>query len=612
MVTMQGFAVNDGIVITASAPEQVAVGERFRIVFSINGRPTSFEAPSFDGFRLVSGPSQSTSSSTQIINNQVTTSISVSYTYILEGLQEGVFNIPPAKATADGRTITGELVSIRVSGQAPPGGQASPPSPGQQVPSQPQQLPGDDDLFVRAVVSNANPYQGEQVVVTYKIYTRVPISRYSIDRLPNFQGFWSENLTDSSAPEVTTEVIDGITYNVAEIRRVALFPQRHGELIVEPLEVECMVRLRSAQRRGSLLEDFFSGTPFDSFQQVPLTIRSNRIRLNVRPLPVQNRPPAFGGLVGSFDISGGLAPSQLNVNDAASLSLTISGNGNMHMMEKPVIPFSPDLEVFDPNIADNLRRDRNGVSGSRTFEYLIIPRAAGQLEIPAIELAWFDPRTGSYVSRKTGPFTLSVSAGPGGQAGVAAGGQEGIRQIGTDIRFIYTHRFPLVPLGNVFFRSQAFYLWLILPFLVFIAFLVYWRRQIKLRGNAALLRTRKAEGLARKRLRKASLLMKKNARTAFYEEVSRALWGYLSDRLNIPVSKLNMETVRKELEFREVSEELARGTMGAIERCEFARFAPGKTDEELDETYRLAHVTIVNLEKAFRKKKIRENRGKLT
>jgi hypothetical protein len=601
MLSAFSIAHADELVMSVSAPSQVASGERFRLVYTLNARPESFQAPSFEGFRLVSGPSQSTSSSTQIINNQVTTSLSVSYTYILEALQEGEFSIPPASATANGETVTGNPVRIVVSGQAPAASPQTPrQQPGQQRAGQTPQAPGEEDLFIRATVSNQNPFESEQVVVSYRIYTRVPITRYSVERLPSFQGFWSENLDGPSQPEVTTEVIDGITYNVAEIRRVALFPQRPGELTVEPLEVECMVRLRAS--RGSLFDDFFSGTPFDNFQNIPVNIRSNQIRLNVRPLPVQNRPPSFTGLVGRFDVSGSLNPQELHVNEAANLKIIINGKGNLGMMQQPEFHFSADLEVFDPLVEDRFQRESDGIRGTRTFDYLVIPRAGGDFEIPAMQLSFFDPGSQRYVTREVGPFTLRVSGRPGsGQA--VAGGQEGIRQLGSDIRFINTSPFTLRPAGQSFFKSRAFYLWLSMPFLLFIAVLIYWRRQVRLHADVTRLRTRKARKLARKRLGKARIYLQNEDRSMFFNEISRALWGYFSDRLALPVSALSRENIAEMLAQNDIPAGLAQATMDAMETCEFARFAPGEKDSRMEETYHLALSTIVELEKEFRKRK---------
>jgi hypothetical protein len=575
----------------------VAVGERFRLVYTLNARPASFEAPGFEGFRLVSGPSQSSSSSTQIINNQVSTTFTVSYTYILEAVQEGRFRLSPATAMMDGDRIRSEAIVIEVSGQYDPG---EPPSgqPGSSV-SPPPQRAGERDLFVRAEVSNRSPFQSQQVLVTYKLYTRIPVSRYSVERLPSYQGFWSETLSAPSQPPTTTETIEGLTYTVAEIRRVALFPQRAGELTIDPLEVECLVRLPSGQRRGSLLDEFFSGTPFDSFQSVPQNIRSNAVRLQVRPLPSRDRPSAFLGLVGQLDLNARLDARELKVNEAASLSVTLSGSGNLRMLDEPLVQLPPGLEGFDPQIKEDITNGPGGISGSRTFEYLIIPREPGEFEIPAFQAGFFDPVNERYVVRRAGPFRIQVSGSPGTPVAVS---DPSDRMLGTDIRFIRHHGFRLSPKGDVFFLSRGFWMAVALPFLLFVFMMAYWRHRIRLRSNLALARNRRAERLARRRLSQAKRFMKQGIQDGFHDEIGRALWGYLSDKLTIPGSSLTKDSVLAGLQHRGVSPELAGSSLRAIERCEFARFAPGEKGVQLEETYRLALETIVKLEKEISKK----------
>ncbi|MBW6479671.1 MAG: BatD family protein, partial [Bacteroidales bacterium] len=423
-------SAND-IEFTASAPANVSVGERFRITFQVNAQPSDFTAPDFEGFRVLSGPSQSSSTSMQIINGQMTRTISVSYTYVLEATREGRFTIGPASVRIDGQSHTSNNVTINVGAATTPP-PASAPAPARQDPQASAQ-----DLFVRATASTLNPYQGEQVIITYEILTRVGISQYSIDKLPSYRGFWSENLTQPGQPQTRTQVINGETYRVAEIRRVALFAQRSGEITVEPLEVDMVVNLPGDRSRQSLFDEFFGGSPFGQ-RTVRQTVKSNTLTFNVKPLPVQNRPAAFTGMVGTdFDVSANISATELNPNDAVNLRVTISGKGNLRMLEKPDFNFPANLEVFDPNIADNIRNTLSGVTGSRSFDYLMIPRTGGEFVIPPFSFVYFDPDRNQYISRNTPEFTLQVEGEPG-QPGTAAGSisQEDIRLLATDIRYI--------------------------------------------------------------------------------------------------------------------------------------------------------------------------------
>ena len=596
------LAFTSNVEFTASAPQEVAVGERFRVTFQVNARPSSFNGPAFQGFRALSGPNQSSSTSMQIINNQTTVTETFTYTYLLEASQEGSFTIPAASVVIDGTTHQSNQVTVRVRAGAP-GAQPSPAPRTQPSPDQPARAT-DEELFVRATASTTNPFQGQQVIVTYNLYTRITVHQYSIDGLPSYRGFWSENLTQQGQPQARTQIIDGHTYRVAEIYRVAVFPQRSGELTIDPLEAELVISL-PGQRRQSLFDEFFGGSPFDQRRNIRQKVQSNSLRFNVKPLPTQNRPAAFTGMVGTeFDVNATLNMEEMGINDAANLRIAISGKGNMRMLEQPSINFPANLEVFDPNISDNIRNTTSGVSGSRTFDYVMIPRTGGEFVIPAWDFVYFDPVAERYVTRQTPEFTIQVSGDPG-IAGTAAGvsAQEAIRLLGTDIRFIRTGAVTFVPRGEVFFGSSLFWLLLIIPFVLFAFFVIYWRNQIRLHSNQDLLRNKKAQKLARKRLKVAKAFMDKKSENEFYDEIFRALWGYLSDKLSIPVSILNKENVEGAFRAQKVPEELSENFLSTLNDTEFARFAPGEKEDRMTEIYDKALRTIVKLEKELRNKK---------
>lgn len=587
---------------TASAPEQVAVGETFQVSFVLNTRPADFRAPGFKGFRFVAGPSQYSSSSTQIINGKVTRTTSFSYTYTLMASEEGTFEIDPASAVVDGESYQSNAIKVTVTGQASPG--STSPSAGTRDNNQGStDRATEKDLFIRASISNSNPYQSEQVIISYKIYTRVPVSQYSIDRLPSFQGFWTETLPDADPGTTTTEVIDEISYRVAEIRRIAVFPQRTGEITIEPLEVEALVRVPSHRQRQSLFDEFFGGSPFDAFQNVQQTIRSNPVTLQVRPLPAQNRPAVFQGMVGQLDISATLEPGQLQVNDAANLAITISGRGNLRMLEQPQVSFPQNVEVFDPTVTDNIRNAASGISGSRKFEYILIPRTPGTFEIPPIRIAYFDPSAQRYETRETEAFQIEVTGSISGTEGAdRTTRREQVLSLSSDIRFIHTGPLSLTPLDSMFYGSKRFYFLMLLPIVMFLALLVVWRRQIKLQSNQAMVRNRKAEKTARKRLKTARSFLKNKDKDAFYDEISRSLWGYISDKLNIPVAYLNREHVNRVFIEKNVSGHLAEKFLQTIDECEYARFAPGSSPALMDEVYEKTLVTIIDLEKELNKR----------
>ncbi len=597
-VTFSGVFAGE-VRLSASAPSEVALGERFRLVLSVNAHPQQLTPPAFGSFRVLSGPSQSSSSSTQIINHQVTTSVSISYTYILEATEEGEFTLTNASVTVNGQTYRADPIQIKVlpQGAAP---QPSTPARPQQESREPE-LPGREDIFIRAQASHTNPYQGEQVIISYKLYTRIDIANYNIDALPSFHGFWSENLS-SGQSSVSTEVINGINYRVAEIRRVAVFPQRSGELKIDPMTVDMTVRVRRSQqqRRGSIIDEFFGSSPFDRFQNLQHSVRSNAITMQVKPLPVQNRPAGFTGLVGSYEMSARLRPEELDVNDASNLLLTIQGTGNIRMLEPPKILFPRHLDVFDPKIEENVSAGSNGISGSRLFDYLIIPRSAGMVEIPSISFIYFDPARSEYITRKTKPLTLKVQ----GDASLAHGMQQhgDASFLAEDIRFINTGAANWRPIGMIFFRSQSFYLLLVSPIALLIIFLIIYRKHLKASQDIAGMRTRKAQKVARKRLKLAQKYLDEGKRSEFYDEIFRALWGFVSDRLNMPVAMLNKDNVASAFREKKVSGELADKFLEGLDECEFARFSPTGNSSPLRESYQMALETIVTLEKELRKK----------
>ncbi len=587
-----------------SVRDVVAVGDQFRLIYSVNGQATGFRSPAIKDFTVLAGPSQSTSTSMQIINNQVSRSVEYTFTYILQATTEGTFTIPPASVNVDGKTYQSNPATIRVvKGNAP--------APQQQQQQQQQQQVGDitdKDLFVRASVSNSNPYQGEQVIATYKIYTRVPVAEYSITKLPSTAGFWSQDLIkDMTKLNQYRETINGVEYVVAEIKKEALFAQKSGTLTIDPLEMDVVAQIqRKANRRGfndPFFDSFFNDSFFGStYQNVRKTIRSNPLNINVKPLPAAGKPSEFAGAVGSFSISSSIDKEQLKTNEAMTLKFTVSGRGNLKLMEKPNLVFPNDFEVYDPRVTDNITAAQNGVSGSRTFEYLIIPRNPGDFTIKSVRYAYFDIGSGTYKTLSTPDFKIKVEKGSGGESVVVGAGvdKEDFKMIGTDIRHIKTGRQELRPLNSYLISSPLFPLWMALPPVLLIAFILVWKNELRRRNDLALMRNRKATRVARKRLKAAELFMKQKNQEAFWVEVSNALWGYISDKFNIPRATLSMDSVNEALKNKNVKDELIDQFITALNNCEFARFAPGEKSQVMEQLYSEAIDVITNTEQQLK------------
>ncbi len=581
-----------------SAPQSVAEGERFRVTWTLDARPDDFSAPSFEGFRRISGPSTSSSTSTQIINNQVTTTVSYSYTFVLEALEQGTFTIPPATAVIDGQEHASETARVEVSDT--PADPRQPQDPRQ--PDTAQTQPGPDDIFIRAEISNTSPFRGEEVIVSYKLYTRLSVQRYNIERLPGFQGLWTENITPSGQPAVTREELNGQIYQVAEIRRMAVFPQRSGEITIEAMEVEATVRMPGQDRRrpGSIFDDFFGGSPFDRHRTVSHPVRAEPVVLNVQPLPSAGQPDDFTGLVGQFGLEASLDARSIDVNDAATLQVTLSGEGNIRMAELPEIGFPQQLDVFDPQVSDDVQKTRSGIRGSRTFDYVIIARATGEFDIPEVRFSYFDPERRAYRTATSGPFQLQVEGEPAVSSHHPGGTLPG-RWLADDIRFIHTGAVSWQQPGEFFYRSTRFFLLVAIPILLLVVFLLVWSKHRRNLADIQGLRMKKAQKVAVKRLKRAKGLLRENSKEAFFEEIFRALWGYVSDRLDMPVSRLNKENVATAFASRQISPELAARFLEGLYDCEYARFAPAGDESPMNTVYNKALDTIVAIEKEFKK-----------
>lgn len=581
----------------ASAKEQVAVGEQFRLIFTVNAQANGFKAPAIKDFTILTGPNQSSSSSMQIINNQVTRSVEYSFTYLLESNKEGTFTIGPATVNVEGKTYQSNPITIKVVKG----------NPQQQRPDQGNMQTAPDissrNLFVKASVSKNNPYQGEQVIITYKIYTRVPVSEYSVSKTPSLTGFWTENLIKDNTPlNQYKETVNGAEYVVAEFKKDALFAQKTGKLTIEPLQLDVIAQIEKQRRRsGDPFDDFFNDSFFGSnYQNVRKTLYSNSITLNVKPLP-DNKSGDFTGAVGNFTLNSAIDKNSIKTNDALTLQYTITGKGNIKLIDKPSIVFPPDFEVYEPRIVDDIKVSSSGISGKRTFEYLIVPRNHGKFTIKPVPFSYFDLSTGTYKTLTSSVFNITVEKGAGNDNYVRAGAEkEDFKYIGTDIRYINTNISKLYPVNRFFFSTPLFWLAFIFPVVAFILFLVIWQKELKKRSNVALMRNRKATGIARKRLKAAEHYLKSGNQAAFCNEISNALWGYISDKFNIPRSALSMESVTDALQKKNIKDELLTKFVNSLNNCEFARFAPGDKSQVMGNLYTEALEVITQTEQELK------------
>lgn len=602
IITVIGNIYAEDVKFYVSAPSTVGSGQQFAVTFTVNAAASNLKAPSFKGFSVLSGPNQSSSSSMQIINGRMSQSVSYSFTYYLQAGNEGNYPISPAKITVDGKTYETESFTIKVVKSSANAGNQQQQSQSQQQQGN-QQAGGninDKDLFLKASVSNASPYLGEQVIVTYKLYTSVAIVQYSINKLSSNKGFWSEDLTkENEKPKQYKEYLNGKQYIVAEIRKVALFPQESGRLNVEPLEVEVIAQIQTQRRRTNSIFDFFDDPFSSSVQNVKKVLKANNLTINAKPLPSANKPEDFTGAVGNFTFRSDIDKTELKANEAVNLKFTISGRGNIKLIDKLNIVFPTDFETYDPKISDNINTSDNGVSGTKTFDYLIIPRNQGVYTIKPVTFTYFDLNKGKYITLSSPEYTLKVAKGDGKQqnnVALTSVNQEEIKYIGSDIEHIKTKPMKLNNKGEHFFLSDLFFIISVIPLILFVSALIIRRKHIKLRSNIALLKNRKATKVANKRLKKAKNYLVSKDKDKFYIEISQALWGYISDKFSIPLSDLSMDSVKEALTRQNVADEIISDFIRTLNNCEFARFAPGDESLTMDKIYKEASDIISKTE----------------
>jgi hypothetical protein len=601
----------DDPTLTVSTKKQVVVGERFQVVFEANAEGKNFQAPSFEGFTVVGGPFTSTSSSFSMVNGSMSHSVKCTYTFALQAYQEGTFHIGSASLTVKGNKISSAPFDIKVlpddgSHAAPSGGGSSSNQGQSQQNTNDPQVSG-KDLFIRVIPSKKSAYVGEQVVLTYKLYTKVPVSSLSVERMPSYSGFWTKDITDNNGGSLrqTTEYINGVEYTAAEIQKVVVVPQRSGTLPIDPMIIECIAQIRtesSRQRSMDPFEAFFNDPFFNrNIANVKKELTSQTLNLEVKSLPENGKPASFAGAVGNFNFKSDIDKTELNTNEAFTLTLTVSGTGNVELLQMPEPVFPPDFEVYDPKITMNVSNNANGLSGTKKAEYLVIPRRAGNFAVPAVEFSYFDPSKGTYQTLSSQPYEIKVEKGKGGDdgGGIYASNQEGIKYLGSDIRHIMTGNAHLKPMHTVFFGSAAYFVALLVLLLLFVILLFVLKKREQMSKDTAANRNRKADKVARGRLKSAAQFLKAKDQDKFYVEMSQALWGYIADKLGIERSKLSMDTVNETMKAKNVPDELTQQFVDTLNSCEFARFAPGSAEAKMDDLYQRGIDVISKAEKVL-------------
>lgn len=603
-VSMNTFA-DDKVSFTASAPDAVAVGDQFRLSYTVTTQKVrDFRAPSIKGFDVLMGPSRSQQSSVQIVNGKTTSTSSITFTYILMATTEGSFTIPGATITADGNQMISNSVQVNVlpadqaangaassgsGGKQSGGGTTSRASSGTSISS--------TDLFITATASKTTVYEQEAFLLTYKIYTLVDLRMFDNVKLPDFKGFHSQEVELPNDRRWGLEHYKGRNYQTTIYRQFVLFPQQSGKLTIDAARFDASIA--KATEVSDPFEAFFNGG--NNYVEVKKTILTPQLTIDVKSLPA-GKPADFSGGVGEFNITSSINSTNVKTNDAVTVKLVISGTGNLKLVSNPEIKFPEDFEVYDPKVDNKFRLTNAGLSGSKVIEYLAIPRNAGTFKIPAVKFSYFDIHSKSYKTLTTEEYVLHVEKGAGNAAQTIANftNKEDLKVLNEDIRFIKQNDVTLTKKGDFFFGSLTYWLLYLIPGIAFIIFFIVYRKQIAANANVAKMRTKKANKVAVKRMKQAGKLLAENKKDAFYDEVLKALWGYISDKLNIPVSRLSKDNIEEELRNYGVDDALIKEFLDALNNCEFARFAPGDDNQAMDKVYSASLEVISKMENSIK------------
>ena len=558
------FAADVRLTATASKT-QVGVGEQFEVDFTVNGSGSRFTAPDFSAFQFISGPNISPSNT--VVNGA--TVVGTTYGYILSAFKEGTFTITAAAIVVNGHTLLSNSLTIKVQGQAPPQqkiqGQATPPD---NDPA-PNAKDLSKSLFLRADVSKTKVYTGEQVNVRYRLYTRVDLEASQLDKAPDLNGFWSQDVIRKSPNAVWgTEIYNGITYHVAVLKQTIISPQHSGDLAIDPLIMTFVARIKLPPRQ-------FLNNPFGNYQEVKYQAKSAAVIIHTAPLPTEGKPTDFSGAVGSFSIYTDIDKKELKANETINYTFEVRGSGNLNLVNAPKITPPLDFEKYDPKTTDRITVDSNGISGSRQFNYLLIPRHQGNYKLELAHFTYFDPIAKKYVALPVNAFNIKVNKGDV-QVNVPvfnSADQQDIKMLGNDIRYIKTSAIGLTT-GSAFYNSLLYYMLLLVGPFLFAAAFFYRRWYTNYNSDAVLVKSRKAGKIANKHLADAKKELATGNNIAFFAAIARGLYGYLSDKLNIPFADLNKENITDRLKARSVGDLVIEQLNDTMDRCEMESFAP--------------------------------------
>jgi hypothetical protein len=570
---------------------KVAVGEQFQIAFTLNGPGNNLVYSNLKDFNIHMGPNQSQSMS--IVNGNMSQSTTISF--VISAKKEGKITIGPASVIANGnQKLETAPIVIEVTKGNTQAAQGSNPS---ESPNQFASEISNEDLFVRTFLSKTKCYIGEQITVTQKVYSRVDLRGFQNIKFPPYNGFWSQQEEGNKQINLQQEVVNGITYYVAEYNKVYLFPQRSGSISIEPVELECIVRRATQRQPRNIFEQFFGA---GGYEDVAIKVKSKAVKVEVKELPAEGKPEGFTGAVGNFSYKTELSKEQVKANDAVNIKLTVTGKGNIALLEAPKAELPESFETYDPKINETVKTN-GGVSGNKTFDYLVIPREKGEFIINGLNFSFFDPEKKEYVKLPSPDMKLTVLEGDGSSAQVITPSKRGLKETENDIRYIKSGDLGLQRTEDEFFSSPLHYALLVGPALLFLGGIIGVRQRIKANSDMAGMKQRKAARMAKKQLAAAEKYMQANRKDEFFNEVLNALNRYISDKLGLPVADLSKERISDMLLQRNVSEQTRIQLIDTLNTCEYAKYAPSAVTGDLKKVYNDTVELISQLENQIKK-----------
>ena len=581
--------------IAVSVPSHVEAGENFRLSYTINTQDVDeFRAGNIPGgLELIAGPYTSQQSSYRMVNGHTSSSSSITFTYTLYAAKDGSFTIPPAHARINGRMVASRAAKVVVSGRARNSGGA-PKMHGEDESREPSMASAGsritaNDLFIKVTANKRRVHEQEPILLTYKVYSLVDLTQLE-GKMPDLTGFHSQEVPLPQQKSFHLERVNGKPYRAVTWSQYVMYPQMTGKLQIPSITFKGIVVQQN--RSVDPFEAFLNGG--SGYVEVHRNIVAPGLTVQVDPLPT--KPTGFSGGVGKFNISAQLTKKEVKAGDPVTLRVVVGGNGNLKLIKQPVVNFPKDFDKYDAKVTDKTKLTSTGVGGNMIYDFLFVPRNQGTYTIPAVSFTYYDTDLNAYMTIKTQPFKLVVDKGDGNSTSADYDVQKA-----NDIHDIMTGKCEQRQLGNFFFGSTSWWISLLLPLIAFIVLLVIFRKRALDHADAVKMRGKKATKIARKRLKKASKLMFQGKSEAFYDEVLRALWGYVGYKLNIPVEQLNRDNITEKLQSHEVDDATIGKFISALDTCEFERYAPGDASGNMEKTFNSAMTAIEEIEEVMKR-----------